>query len=424
MKRINKTIEDIYNSGLCTSCGTCVGLCPNSAIHMRKIRDVYVPILNKKECNLCGTCFRVCPGHLVDFEKLNLMIFGKKQNESLIGNYVDCYIGHSTDIEIRYKSSSGGLVTQLLIFALNEGIIDGALVTKMSDSNPLYPEVFIAKTKAEIVGAQGSKYCPVPLNTAIKYLLKRDGKFAVVGLPCHIEGIRKAETINKELAKKIVLHLGLFCNHAPSFLATTYLLEKMNLKKEDIAKIDYRGEGWPGRISVTLKNNEKKSLRYFDPYYWGHVFNSYFFTSRCILCNDKVCELSDLSFGDAWLLSNGKIGESIVVSRNKIGEELLRRAVKNRKIALKRISSENVVKSQGLDKVKRRHKARILVFKKLGKAVPTYNQKALESKPSDYVAALVCYLRLCLSSKPQLWRLLDIYPFLLTHFKRSSSDLL
>jgi coenzyme F420 hydrogenase subunit beta len=422
MERTNKTIEDTCNAGLCTGCGTCVGLCPNSAIHMSKIRGVYVPEIDKKECNRCGVCFRVCPGHSVDFEKLNLMIFGKKQHKSLIGSYVDCYIGHSTDLKIRYNSSSGGLITGLLIFALNEGIIDGALVTRMSDARPLDPEVFIAKTADEIIGASRSKYCPVPVNIAIKYVLKKNGKFAIVGLPCHIEGIRKAEIINKELAKKIVLHLGLFCNHAPTFLATTYLLEKMNLKKEDVKKIDYRGEGWPGRISVTLKNGEKKSVKYFDPYYWGHVFNSYFFTSRCILCNDKVCELSDISFGDAWHQSNSKIGESIVVSRNKIGEELLRKAAENREIDLKRINNRNVLESQGLYLVKRRHKARILVFKKLGKEVPTYNQKILESKPSDYAAALLSYLRLSISSKPQLWRLLDIYPFLMTHIKGSRND--
>jgi coenzyme F420 hydrogenase subunit beta len=422
VERVNKTVEETRNAGLCTGCGTCVGVCPNSAIHLSKIRGVYVPKLNKKECNRCGTCFRVCPGHSVDFEKLNLMIFGKKQNESLIGNHVGCYVGHSTDPVIRYNSSSGGLVTKLLIFALNEGLIDGALVTKMSDSSPLDPEVFIAKTKDEIIGASRSKYCPVPANIAIKDVLETDGRFAVVGLPCHIEGIRKAEIINKELAKKIVLHLGLICNHAPTFLATTYLLEKMNLKKEDVKKIDYRGEGWPGRMSVTLKNGEKKSLRYFDPYYWGYIFNLYFFTSRCFVCNDKVCELSDISFGDAWGLSNSRIGESIVVSRNKLGEELLRKAAENSEITLKRISIGDVLESQGLDVVKRRHNARIIVFRKLGENVPTYNQKVLESKPSDYAEALVSYLRLYISSKPYLWKLLDIYLFLRTHLRGSHNN--
>jgi coenzyme F420 hydrogenase subunit beta len=413
VEKMRKTMEATRDSGLCTGCGTCVGLCPNSAIYMSKCNGIYVPILNQKKCNRCGICFEVCPGHSVNLEKLSLIISGKKQQESLIGNYANCYIGHSTSLKIRYNSSSGGLVTALLVFALKKRIIDGTLVTRMSDTSPLDPEVFIAKTENEIISASRSKYCPVPANIALKHVLRSNGKFATVGLPCHIEGIRKAEIINRELAKKIVLHLGLICNHAPTFLATTYLLKKMNVRKEEVKKIDYRGKGWPGQMSITLKDGEKKSIQHFDPYYWGHVFNSYFLTSRCILCNDKVCELSDISFGDAWNLSNSKIGESLIVSRNNIGEELLWKAAETGIIKMERINSAQVIGSQGLDLIKRRHNARTRVFRKLGREVPTYNQKEPESKPLDYVTAILAYLRMYISSKPHLWGLLDIYPFLM-----------
>ena len=49
----------------------------------------------------------------------------------------------------------------------------------------------------EPVSATKSKYCPVPANVRIKKILRRNGKFAVVGLPCHIHGVRKAEMLNK-----------------------------------------------------------------------------------------------------------------------------------------------------------------------------------------------------------------------------------
>ena len=422
MQRIKKTIEEVLNAGLCNGCGTCVGLCPNSAIHMSKAKNRYIPKINRKKCNQCGICFEVCPGHSVNFKKLNLMIFGKEQQDILMGNYINCYVGHATDLNIRYNSASGGLITALLIFAIEEGIIDGALVTKMNDAHPLDPEVFIARTKDEIISASKSKYCPVPANTALKDILKENGRFATVGIPCHIEAIRKAELINKELAKKIVLHLGLICKHAPTFLATTYLLERMNVKKEDVKKIDYRGEGWPGRFSVTLKNGEKKSVKLFNPYYQGYVFPTYFFTSRCLLCNDKSCELSDISFGDARGQTNTRIGESVIISRSKVGEELLRRAAENNKIKLKKTNSEDIGKCHSMDLAKRRHKARISVFGKLGKNVPTFNQKVLKSKPIDYAEALVCYIRLSISSKPQLWKLIDIYPLLATHIKGSHKN--
>lgn len=56
------------------------------------------------------------------------------------------------------------MVSALLIFALEQGIIDGALVTKMSENNPLEPQPFIARTREEIISAAKSKYCPVRIR--------------------------------------------------------------------------------------------------------------------------------------------------------------------------------------------------------------------------------------------------------------------
>lgn len=129
----SNTIEWVINSGLCTGCGTCVGICPRDALDMMidHRQGLYIPSLDNEKCNECGLCFKACPGHTVDFKQFNLNIYGKDQEDSLLGNYLNCYIGHATDYDIRYNSASGGLVTALLISALEEGIINGALVTRM-----------------------------------------------------------------------------------------------------------------------------------------------------------------------------------------------------------------------------------------------------------------------------------------------------
>ena len=173
-------------------------MCPTSAIEMLidEQRGVYVPKLNANKCTKCGICFKVCPGHSIDFNDLSLEIFKKKSNNKLIGNFDNCYLAHAIDSEIRFNSASGGLITSLLIFALEQGHIDGALVTRMKKNDPLKPEPFIAKTREEIIDASKSKYCPVSTNIVIKEILKYDGKIAVVGLPCHINGIRIAEMVN------------------------------------------------------------------------------------------------------------------------------------------------------------------------------------------------------------------------------------
>lgn len=177
-------IRGVIEQNLCTGCGTFVSLCPKEAIEriINKSKGICIPQLNEEKCNNCGTCYEVCPGHEVDFKELNMEIFGKEPENVLIGNYMNCYVGHSTDHDIRFISSSGGLVTQLLIFALEEGIIDGALVTRVKKDKPLEPEPYIARTREEIVKASKSKYCPVPANVALREILDTEEgeKFAVV----------------------------------------------------------------------------------------------------------------------------------------------------------------------------------------------------------------------------------------------------
>jgi coenzyme F420 hydrogenase subunit beta len=416
--RTNSTVQEIVNANLCTGCGTCMGMCPNSAICLTIRKGSYIPQIDEEKCLQCGMCLKVCPGSSVDFPNLNQMIFGQVPIHPLIGNYTNCYLGNSTNKELHYNSSSGGLVTQLLIVALEAKLIDGALVTKMNPSDPLKPTVYIAKTKDEIKEASKSKYCPVPLNTLLEKIKTLDGRFAVVGLPCHIEGIRKAEALDEQLKNKIVLHLGLACNHAPTFNATDYLLKKLKIRAEHVKKIDYRGEGWPGCLSVFLSNGEKKTLAYSDPFYWGYVFSSYFCTSRCFLCVDKINELSDLSFCDAWGKSVNNAGNSLVVSRTKIGEDLIECAMKSSCVILKKESPARVIDGQGLSQVKRRYTARTRVIRGFGQKIPDYNQPTVKSAISDYIGALASCMQMNISSQPLLWPLIDLYPFLIKSVRK------
>ena len=391
----DETIAQVVKDGLCTGCGTCIALCPNEAIKLtiNEKKGIYVPKLDEEKCNQCGTCYKVCPGHEVDFKTLNLEIFGKESEDILIGNYLDCYIGHSTNYDIRYNSASGGLVTQLLIFALEEGLIDGALVTRMKKDNPLEPEPFIARTGEEIIEASKSKYCPVPANIALKEILnsKEGEKFAVVGVPCQIHGIRKAEQINKKLKERIILHFGLFCHHGVNFIGTEFLLQKLGIRKEDIAKFDYRGQGWPGSMLIELKKGNRKSTSH----YWTYPALYFFTPDRCMLCSDALAELADISFGDAWLpeLYADKIGSSAIISRTKIGEQLLQRMRERNKVELKPISVKKVVESQ----------KSILYFKKKSLAArrkisqirhmhtPLDNTSLLPVHMIDYILA-ICFM--------------------------------
>lgn len=410
-------VEKVYKEGMCTGCGTCAGICPTNAIEMviDKKKGIYKPLIDIEKCTKCGLCYKVCPGHSVDFKELNEFVFGKQPENILLGNYINCYAGHSTDYGIRYNSASGGLVTQLLIFAIEEGIIDGALVTRMKKDNPLEPEPFIARTKEEIIEATGSKYCPVPANITLKEILNSKGgeKFAVVGLPCHILGIRNVEQINKKLKSKIVLHLGIFCSTPCNFLGTEFILSKrLGVNIDNVKDIKYRGKGWPGGMSVRLKNNREKFISSSE--YWDNNFSA-FTPSRCRLCTDNTAELADVSFADyrgKEISLNEKIGETSIISRSIDAEKILHQMVDKQKIEIWKINSKEATYAQGYVYLKKNAKASFRLFALLGKKIPSYNQELINPQMHYYIQEVDRHLRTLLASKRYLWCLLILYTFI------------
>jgi len=390
-----------------------MGICPVDAIEMviEHKKGIYIPQLDEEKCNQCGLCFEVCPGHGVDFKQLDLEIFGKEPDDILIGNYLNCYIGYATDYNIRFNSSSGGLVTALLIYALEERMIDGALVTRMKKDRPLEPEPFIARTRDEIIEAAKSKYCPVPANIALKEILKsKEGeRFAVVGLPCHIHGIRKMELTDNKLKNKVAYRLGIFCGHPPTFLATRFLLWKAGVKPEMVSNIRYRGEGWPGGVAIDLNNGDR--IFYPHNYLWTNLLGAFFYSVRCTLCCDQSSELADISFGDAWLpeLRGDRTGISLVISRTELGQELLRRALSQAWVELRDTSIEKVKLAQGQFAFKRSMSIRAKFLRLLRHDIPSYNIELAPVKAGAKVVTPIFYLNVYISSRRRRWRLLSFY---------------
>lgn len=345
-------ITSVSEHGLCTGCGTCAAICPRDAVEMLVDRSagIYVPCLNTERCNQCGACLEICPGRSLDFGRLNLDIFGREPGDILLGNYENCYIGYAADHEIRYNSSSGGMVTALLLYALEAGIVDGVLVTRMKSSRPLQPEPFIARKKEEVISAAGSKYCPVPANIALKEILaaKEGERFAVVGLPCHLHGLRKAEMTDERLRRAIRIHFGLFCEHVDTFFNTEHILSRHGISSKTVAHLDYRGCGWPGSMIAVVNerggSRKRVPLRHYLT--WHGLRLSV--PKSCRLCCDETAELADISFGDAWLpeLQHDKLGTSIIVSRNEVGEQLLHDAALRGRVVLEKASPRDVVRSQ------------------------------------------------------------------------------
>lgn len=244
---------------LCTGCGVCQGACPTGAISFRTVKGNNRPVIDEAKCNNdkgCHRCHDACPGLGVDLMHLAKESFTDQQTkeDKFIGRYLQCFSGYSNDHDIRYHSASGGLVSQFLIFLLEKHYIDGAVVTAFDAQDKQLVRTFIAKTREEVLSAKGSKYSAVALNEAPRMIKDDAGeRFVVVGLPCHIEGFRKLEAIDRKLRSKIVGHIGIYCSSSRSFWMTEYIFRERGIDQDQLEYFAYRDEGCLGSMVVRQK---------------------------------------------------------------------------------------------------------------------------------------------------------------------------
>lgn len=322
-----KNFNDI-NLKLCHYCGTCVGVCPEGVI---SINDG-LPNLSGK-CIDCGLCYKACPGIEFSYPEFRQYLFSGLKDDSVIGNYHSIYFGYSSDAALRNKASAGGVITAILVGMLKSGQIDAAVVVGMNKAKPWEVDVRLAKTAADIYGASQSKYSMVSLNSILRKIGDIDSdSIALVGLPCHIHGIRKLQKLKSESVKKIKYCIGIFCGMNLDKESTNYLIRKLKVNKSDISSLEYRGGGWPGGFTIKTTKDARKYFLKKDIYNYLQLM---FAPKRCLLCPDLMNEFADISVGDAWDKALGKEGWSTVITRTKIGDELVNKAIINSAIKVR-----------------------------------------------------------------------------------------
>lgn len=409
-------VEYVVKNQLCIGCGLCEIACPNNAVKMILNINLEVPLpsVDRAGCCHCHRCLNVCYGYKVDND-LNMRIFHNLPTSTL-GNFKRCYLGYADNQALRSGSASGGAVTAFLNYALKKGLIEGAIVTVMDKGNPPRARAFIAATSDDVLSARGSKYCPVSFAECLREL-ENGKKYAVVGLPCHIYGIRRLSEFNAKIRDSISMYLGILCGGMPNYFGTLYILRNYNMEKQFITNFEYRGGGWPGRLLIRSKEHvSKKQTKICAPYpgYWNDAF-SFFVPYRCTLCHDGFNEFSDISFGDAWLphlLKNNAEGMSLIITRTEGGEKLIIDAFKNKAIRIDSITSQEAMRSQnGLIRFKvMTLGARFNLYGTFRKNLPVFDSSRIpEAKFEGYISAMWLYLGRSLASKRILWRLFDIH---------------
>ena len=398
MERVRQSgipnISYTIDHDICTGCGICQDACPSATIKIGVEGGVFRPVIDRKRCNNdkgCHRCYDVCPGLGVDLLGIanNEFVGDDIRQDRMAGRYLQCYTGHSSDHDIRWHSASGGMVSQFLIWLLERGEIDGAVVTKYDNSKPLMVKTFVATSKEDVLDARSSKYGPVTMAGMGRAIKEAAGnRYVIVGVPCHIQGFRKLMAVDNLLKKKIVGLFSIYCSSGRSFYLTEHVMKERGIKREDLRYFAYRDEGCLGSM-VAVTNNSTVRCSYQDYY---HPLRSIFVPRRCLFCIDHYGELADVCFGDIHVkpYSDDKVGVNSVIVRSSKWKYLLEECERNKAISLEPISYEIVAASQPMSfKKKNRNGAFINICKKIGMVVPDYNQYYLQQPTAhdvfDYI---------------------------------------
>lgn len=408
-------ISFVTQKKLCTGCATCVGVCPQNCItiELNQALGLREPVVARDRCVSCGVCVRSCPGYQLDLVSLRPLSQVGLEEDFYLGAYSALYVGCSNNDDVRIPAASGGMVSEVLIYLLESGCIDGAVVTRMSSERPLETETFIARTRDDILSAQKSKYCPAPVNTILRDICRSKGRYAFVGLPCHIEGIRKVQKYDEVLSKRLPYILGLFCSRTPTANATRFLLRRLGIAEQSVASLHYRGEGHPGKMKIVLKDGREQFVNHLDYNYWGHVFLNFFYPARCWLCPDKTAELADMSFGDNWTgqspydYRKDHKGSSTIIVRSLSCDSLLEEMAKCGRVSILPVPKEMVIASQALPS-KKKLAPRMTLWRVIGRCVPQYEHLNERASLKDCICCLPFMARVLLSERQRSFVVLNI----------------
>lgn len=320
-------IQNTVRQGLCVGCGLCASEVGEGKVVMRLAANGFLrpQVLGELSSEAEQRFLQVCPGR-----SLQLKPAPGVQVDSAWGPVVTPRTGWSTDPEVRYKGSSGGGISAMLIHLLEQGRIDFAAHIAADPSNPLGNRLQLSRSKAEVLQAAGSRYAPAAPLEGVERLFQGGKRFAFVGKPCDVAAMRAYVHANPQHAPQLVMLISFMCAGVPSIKGTHEVLGALGTSAEQVVRFQYRGEGWPGYATAMTADGSKLQMDYNTS--WGQILGKHL-QLRCKLCPDGTGEFADVVCADAWYGKDGypdfaeRDGRSMVLTRTPAGEALVKEAV-------------------------------------------------------------------------------------------------
>ena len=274
----------VIDSGVCSHCGACAAICPAYGIVVDPSKPIDFPNW-EEDCLDCGLCVRICPRW--DYDP-----------KSGLGDYLEIFAARSK----RFKGQDGGIVTEILAIALEEGMIDRAVVVTKDEN--WYPKAITITKPEQLEKASGAKYSFAPSMLELrKAVFRSKSGVGFVGTPCMISGLRSLQKLKS--FRKVKLAVGLFCMENFYYDQLAKFLADRGIHLRDAVWIGISR----GKFIIKLKDEEQsfsvKELNSIVP-------------SGCKVCKDFTAVESDISVGSVGSAE----GFSTVIVRTEVGREI------------------------------------------------------------------------------------------------------
>ena len=373
------TIADVVSAQLCSGCGVCAYMSPDE-IEMvdvvdegRRPRFRKWPSVDKRSIEAMAACPGIELTHTFDVNKAGLI----KELIPEWGPVLQVLEGHASDQKLRYAASSGGVASALSLYCIEREKMKGVLHISARQDIPYLNHTIFSRTRDEIMTTVGSRYSPASPGEGLKMIEDENGKSVFIGKPCDVAGLSRVRTLRPGLDKNIGVTISIFCAGTPSLRGTLEMFKKMGI--DDISKIksvSYRGNGWPGKAAVCIKDGEKEEKRemsYHDS--WGTILQKYR-PWRCYLCPEHTGEFADVAVGDPWYrqISDDEQGYSLMLVRTEAGRRIVDGAIAADFIKVKNLDAHILPESQkGMVRTRGAVWARLLACRFLHIASPRYH---------------------------------------------------
>lgn len=356
----------------CSSCGLCASVFDCT---LAKDNKGYLhPDMKYLNKNKIDKLSEVCPAS---------SRYDRNLDGNIWGRYHSVYLGHSNDSKVQHEASSGGILTSISSYLLDYKKVDGVIHTAVKADSFYETETVVSRTSEEVCTRSGSRYAiSSPLLTIKKYL-NSDEKYCFIGKPCDVVVLRNYLKMHPEYKDKFPYILSFFCAGLPSNEAQKKLVEEMGLYDNEVSKLRYRGNGWPGYATAVTKDGKERTMDYNSS--WGNVLGRDLM-KICRFCIDGLGELADLSCGDAWYINydgtpdfSEHSGRNVIFSRNRLGNDLIEEAYDNGYINIEKYENvQELNKSQHYQYSRRSTMlGQMIAMKVMRKSVPIYSGNLL-----------------------------------------------